>query len=81
MFNVFAYKDENPDEYGSDWDLNFSEHNGPDNDRWTKVYISIYNESRERLEMVLEGFKIGMTMTYENLKELLAAQQLSKSSR
>lgn len=81
MFNVFADKDENPDEYGSDWDLNFSEHNGPDNDRWTKVYISIYNESRERLEMVLEGFKIGMTMTYENLKELLAAQQLSKSSR
>lgn len=76
MFNVFTDKDENPDAHGSDWDLNFSEHD-TDGSQRTKVNISIYNESRERMEMVLEGFKIGMTMTYENLKDLLASQQLS----
>ncbi len=67
FFNVFADKDENPEPQGSDWDLNFTEHNG-----MTKVNISIYNESLERLEKLMEGFKIGMTMTYENLKDLLA---------
>lgn len=67
MYNTFADKDQNPELPGSDWDLNFSEHNGT-----TKVYISIYNESLERLERVLEGFKMGMTMTFENLKNLLA---------
>lgn len=68
MYNTFADKDQNPELPGSDWDLNFSEHNGT-----TKVYISIYNESLERLERVLEGFKMGMAMTFENLKNLLAA--------
>src|SRR3954464_11713255 len=29
MSNAFADKDENPELPGSDWDLNFSEHNGP----------------------------------------------------
>jgi hypothetical protein len=33
------------------------------------------------MEMVLEGFKIGMTMTYENLKDLLASQQLSGAKK
>lgn len=66
LFNVFADKDENPDPYGSDWDLHFAAKDGK-----TTVHISIYNESLERLESVLEGFKIGMTMTYDNLKELL----------
>lgn len=66
LFNVFADKDENPDPYGSDWDLTFAEAGGK-----TTVHISIYNESLERLESVLEGFKIGMTMTYDNLKNLL----------
>ena len=42
----------------------------------TKVGISIYNESLERLEKLEEGFKIGMAMTYDNLKNLL--QTLSK---
>ena len=70
MFNVFADKDENPELPGSDWNLNFSEESGPDGYR-TKVSISIYNESLERLESLLEGFKIGMAMTYENLKNLL----------
>ena len=66
FFNVFADKDENPQLPGSDWDLTFSEQNG-----MTKVSISIYNESLERLENLLEGFKIGLKMTYENLKDLL----------
>jgi uncharacterized protein YndB with AHSA1/START domain len=73
MLNAFADKDENPELPGSDWDLNFSEHtdsrlDGP----VTKVSISIYNESLERLEKLAEGFKIGMTATFENLKNLLA---------
>ncbi|SKC83647.1 SRPBCC family protein [Ohtaekwangia koreensis] len=67
MFNAFSDKDENLQLPGSDWNFNFSEENGA-----TKVYISIYNESLERLEMLLEGFKIGMAMTFENLKDLLA---------
>ena len=71
MFNVFADKDENPEPPGSDWDLHFTEQNGS-----TKVGISIYNESLERLEKLEEGFKIGMAMTYDNLKNLL--QTLSK---
>jgi hypothetical protein len=37
------------------------------------VNISIYNESRERMEKVLEmGFKEGMAMTLKNLEELLS---------
>ncbi|HET9486098.1 MAG TPA: SRPBCC domain-containing protein [Chryseosolibacter sp.] len=66
MWNAFADEDENPQLPGSDWDLNFSEQNGT-----TKVSISIYNESLEQLEMMLEGFKMGMTMRFENLKNLL----------
>lgn len=75
MFNAFADKDENPELPGSDWDFNFSEENGQDGYR-TKVTISIYNESFERLERLLEGFKMGMTITFENLKNLL--ESLSK---
>ena len=68
FFNTFADKDENPQLPGSDWDLNFSEQDGA-----TKVSISIYNESLERLErMVAMGFKEGTAATFENLKELLA---------
>ena len=67
MFNCFADKDENPQLPGSDWNLNFSEANDI-----TTVTISIYNESLERLEGLLEGFKVGFSMTYENLKELLS---------
>ena len=66
MFNSFADKDENLHLPGSDWDLNFSEQNGI-----TEVRISIYNESLERLETLLEGFRLGMAATYENLKRLL----------
>src|SRR5690606_14701797 len=68
FFNAFADAEENLDLPGSDWDLNFSEQGD-----MTKVSISIYNESLERLERMIEmGFKEGFTATYNNLKELLA---------
>lgn len=68
LFNAFADEDETPELPGSDWDLNFSEKDGT-----TKVSISIYNESLERLERMIEmGFKEGATMQMNNLDELLA---------
>lgn len=68
IFNAFADKDENPELPGSDWDLNFSEQNGT-----TKVSISIFNESLERLERLIEGgFREGTMMTMKNLEDLLA---------
>ncbi|WP_428329854.1 SRPBCC family protein [Mucilaginibacter sp.] len=67
MYNAFADENENRELPGSDWDYTFSEQNGI-----TKVDIIIYNESFERLEKLLEGFKIGFTMTLKNLEELLA---------
>jgi uncharacterized protein YndB with AHSA1/START domain len=73
MTNAFADENENPELPGSDWDFNFSEQNRPDNTPVTKVSISIYNESLERLEKMIEmGFKEGFTMTTKNLEELLA---------
>ncbi|MBS1681281.1 MAG: SRPBCC domain-containing protein [Bacteroidetes bacterium] len=71
MHNAFADKDENPEPHGSEWDHTFSEHNGK-----TKVNISIYNESLERLERVLDGFTQGMKMSLSNLENLL--QTLSR---
>lgn len=67
MFNVFVDKDENPEATGSDWDYNFSEQNGV-----TTVNITIYNESFERMERLLEGFRLGFTATLKNLETLLA---------
>ena len=67
MHNAFADKDENPELPGSEWDHTFSEQNGT-----TKVNITIYNESLERLERILEGFTIGMKMSLSNLENLLA---------
>ena len=66
MLNAFADKDENPELPGSEWDYNFSEQNGI-----TKVNITIYNESFERMERLLEGFKQGFTLTLKNLENLL----------
>lgn len=67
FFNVFADKDENPELPGSDWDLNFSEHNGT-----TKVSITIKNDSLERMEKMIEmGFTEGFTMILNNLENLL----------
>ena len=66
--NAFADKDENPELPGSDWDFSFSEQAGT-----TKVRITIYNESLERMEKMIEmGFKEGFTMTLGSLDELLA---------
>lgn len=67
LYNAFADKDENPELPGSEWDHTFSEQNGI-----TKVRISIYNESLERLERILDGFTQGMKMSLVNLENLLA---------
>ena len=68
MMNHFADKDGNLESAGSEWDFTFSEQNG-----MTKVSITIYNESLERMERVLEsGFKEGSAMQFKNLEELLA---------
>jgi uncharacterized protein YndB with AHSA1/START domain len=67
MYNSFADKDEKPELPGSDWDYTFSEQDGK-----TKVSITIYNESRARMEKMIEmGFKIGFTITLKNLEDLL----------
>jgi uncharacterized protein YndB with AHSA1/START domain len=67
LFNGFADEHEHLQLPGSDWDLNFSEQNGT-----TKVSISIYNESMERLERMIEmGFKEGTMMQLQNLEDLL----------
>ena len=71
MFNAFADKDENPQLPGSDWDYTFSEH--PDSHRITKVRITIFNESLERMKKLVEmGFKEGFKMSIDNLEKLLA---------
>ncbi len=69
MSNAFADENENPELPGSEWDYNFSEENGI-----TKVQITIFNESLERLETMLKmGFTEGFKMSLVNLDELLAA--------
>jgi uncharacterized protein YndB with AHSA1/START domain len=69
MFNAFADKEGNPELPGSEWDYNFIEQNGI-----TKVHITIFNESFERMEKMIEmGFKEGFTMSMINLENLLAA--------
>jgi uncharacterized protein YndB with AHSA1/START domain len=76
LFNAFADENENLELPGSDWDLNFSEQGGK-----TKVSISIYNESLERLEKMIEmGFKEGFTMTLNYLEELLAKLSRAKGA-
>jgi uncharacterized protein YndB with AHSA1/START domain len=67
-FNAFADKDENPELPGSDWDYTFSEQNGK-----TTAHITIYNESLERMEKMIEmGFEEGYTLSMNNLENLLA---------
>lgn len=68
-FNAFADENENPQLPGSDWDYTFSEQNGK-----TKVEILIYNESLERMEMMIEmGFTEGYKASMSNLEDLLAS--------
>ena len=67
-FNAFADENEKPELPGSDWDLTFSEQDGR-----TKVSISIYNESLERVEKMVEmGFKEGIMSQMKNLEDLLS---------
>jgi uncharacterized protein YndB with AHSA1/START domain len=68
MYNAFADKDENPELPGSEWDYKFSEQNGI-----TKVVITIFNESFDRMENLMEGFQQGFTLTLNNLEKLLAS--------
>ena len=69
FFSAFSDKDENPELPGSEWDLSFSEANGK-----TKVSVSIYNESLERMEKMIEmGFTEGFKMSMNNLENVLAA--------
>jgi len=69
LFNAFADADENLELPGSDWDLNFNEQGGK-----TKVSISIYNESLERMERMTAGgfFREGTMGQLKNLEDLLA---------
>ena len=77
FFNAFADENENPQLPGSDWDLTFSEQ-----DEKTKVSISIYNESLERLEKMVEmGFVEGTKMQLKNLEELLAKLLRAKETK
>ena len=66
MHNAFADENEKPELPGSEWDHTFSEKNGT-----TKVSITIYNESLERMERILDGFTQGMKMSLSNLENLL----------
>src|SRR6187551_3030458 len=63
LFNAFADIHEMPELPGSDWEYNFKEENGI-----TTVSIYVYNESFERMEGLLEGFKQGFTKALENLE-------------
>lgn len=66
MSNAFADKDENPELPGSEWNFDFSEEDGK-----TKVRITIYNESLDRMENLLDGFKEGFSSAMKNLDALL----------
>lgn len=67
MYNTFADKDENRQLPGSEWSHDFSEKNGR-----TTVHISIYNESLDRLEKMIEfGFKEAFIMNLNKLEEVL----------
>lgn len=68
LLNAFADQDENPQLPGSDWDYTFSEQNGK-----TTVHITVFNESLERMERMIEmGFTEGFKMSMVNLENVLA---------
>ena len=71
--NAFADENENPQLPGSEWDLTFTEQTGADGHPVTKVSISIFNESLERMERMIEmGFTEGFKSTLQQLDQLLA---------
>ena len=77
LFNAFADENENPELPGSDWDLTFTEQAGT-----TTVHASIYNESLERLERMIEfGFVEGTEAQLKNLEELLVTLSPAKETR
>lgn len=67
LYNAFTDQEENPELPGSEWTHTFSAQNGT-----TTVHISIYNESSERMERILDGFTKGMKLSLTNLEKLLA---------
>ena len=70
----FTDKDENINAElpTSEWELNFSEQNGPDGYRGTKLSIVIKNKTLADIEMIIQmGFKEGFTMTLNELENLL----------
>ena len=67
LHNAFADENENPELPGSEWDHTFSEEA-----RTTTVRITIYNESLERMERILDGFTKAMKKSLSNLENLLA---------
>lgn len=73
LHNFFADKDESPELPGSEWDYTFSEHNGI-----TKVSISIFNESLERMERLADAAVGALAIMFTKLDGLLPAfsQQL-----
>ena len=71
MYNAFSDKDENPEPTGSEWDYTFSERKLSDNSIITTVVITIFNESFDRMEMLLDGFTKGFTMSLNQLEKLL----------
>jgi uncharacterized protein YndB with AHSA1/START domain len=77
FFNAFSDENENLQLPGSDWDFSFSEEDGK-----TKVSISIYNESLERMERIMAdgGFQKGTEAQLENLDDLLARLQEPNTS-
>jgi uncharacterized protein YndB with AHSA1/START domain len=69
ILSFFADQHETPNLPGSVWDFDFSEQNGV-----TKVSIAIYNESLERMRMMIEmGFKEGFTVALNQLAGLLGS--------
>jgi predicted lactoylglutathione lyase/uncharacterized protein YndB with AHSA1/START domain len=73
LYNAFADKEGNVELSGSEWDYHFSEQNG-----LTKVSITIFNESFERMEKLTEGFKEGFTKALENLDDFLSLKKIPK---
>lgn len=74
FFNAFSDENENLELPGSEWDLSFNGQNGK-----TTVSITIYNESLERMERMIEmGFKEGTAMTMKGLEDLLASLSQKK---
>ncbi|HQU93518.1 MAG TPA: SRPBCC domain-containing protein [Pyrinomonadaceae bacterium] len=69
FFNAFSDENENLELPGSDWNFSFSEKDGK-----TTVNVSIYNESLERLEKMIEfGFREGTESQMQNLDEMLSS--------